>query len=138
MVAPVVDPSLLDPVTLGTFLNDPAIDIDRATLMLTLACNACSVVLDPLPATALAVVLAVATRGYTNPEATTSETTGNSSRTVAVGMNLLPSERQSLELLGGRSGAFSINPLAANAGCGMPWWDRNEINAGIVLDELVE
>jgi hypothetical protein len=38
---------------------------------------------------------------------------------------LEPSALEWRDLLPSQSGAFSINPLAAAAGTGLPWWDTS-------------
>lgn len=131
------------PDQLATFL-DVTFDADdtaRADLMLTLARQVCEGVVTPLPDSALPIVLAVAARTYTNPEAQESQTVGaTSSSWRAAGVLLLRSERLALKSLAGGGGAFTVDPTPSDAGTGVPVWAQNvTFPAGVpTVDEPVE
>lgn len=55
---------IVDTDDLGTYLNDSTINEGRAAMMIDLAQTECENVIGPLPATARAIVMRVAARGY--------------------------------------------------------------------------
>lgn len=111
---------------LATFLGESSLDEARASLMLTLARQACEVYVSPLPDSALGVVLTVAARAYSSPTTATMETAGPFSvQRPAGGVYLTRTERQALKTLAGRGGAFSVDPTPADALQGLNPWNQN-------------
>lgn len=131
---PIASPSDLD-----TYLGlGGTIDVPRATLLLALAEERCSVILTPLPPNARSIVLDVAQRAYTNVVGATSETTGPfSTQLPSIGVSLTASNRRELRFLAGRGGAFSIDPTPADAFTDIPIHARNVqfLNGVPILDE---
>lgn len=124
--AAVADPTSPTVEQLRAFLNLATIDETRGQLMLELAQQACEIYVTPLPDTAKALVLTVAGRAYSNPQAVTAETIGPYSvQRPAAGIYLTRSERATLRILSGHGGAFSIDPTPADAGTGLPSHDLN-------------
>jgi hypothetical protein len=102
------------PSDLQTFLGVPTIDTNRATMMIGLAQDLCETILNPLPANAQAVVLAVAARAFTNPQAVASEGAGPFHVAYQAGVGglfLTRADKANLRRLGGGGGAFSIHLL---------------------------
>jgi hypothetical protein len=107
------------PADLGVYLDDPAIDTVRATLILGLAQDLCETIVTPLSATALPVVLAVAARAFNN--VTSAHQVGLGTAQIAYGsqgsnmgiggLYLSRSDKSTLRRLAGRTGAFSIDLL---------------------------
>lgn len=124
---------------LDTYLGlNGQIDVTRAALVLELAEARCTAVLDPLPSSARGVVLDVAQRAYTNATGVTSESTGPfSAQMPNFGVSLTSANRRELRQIGGRGGAFSIDPTPVDAGRNMPVWDVNTtyLNGIPLLDE---
>ena len=108
------------PSDLGVYLGT-TVDQDRATLMLSLAQDLCASVITPLPVTALGTVLGVAGRAFNN--VTSAHQAGIGSAQVSYGspnssvgiggLYLSKTDVKTLRRLGGRTGAFSIDLLAA-------------------------
>lgn len=132
MADPIVDPSDLE-LMLGT-----PVDFDRATLLLELAEALCeSVVAPPLPDAARAVVLSVAARAYANPQNAQSQSMGPYSASYSQGsatggLYLSRQDRQTLQRLAGRGGAFTIDTMPATAGQNLAWWDTGAPGSGDV------
>lgn len=102
------------------------IDYDRAELILDLAEARCSAILSPLPAAAKGVVLDVAQRAYTNATGANAQAVGSFSVSMpSIGVSLTSANRRELRQLGGKGGAFSIDPTPADAGAGLPVWNQN-------------
>lgn len=107
------------PDDLQTYLGLASIDLDRATLILQLAQNLCEGILNPLPATANAVVLEVAARAFTNAQQLSGASLGtghlqyasNGAGMPVGGLYLSRSDKANLRRLAGSGGAFSIDPL---------------------------
>jgi hypothetical protein len=118
---------------LGTYLADPTIDTDRATLILQLAQDLCETIWSPLGATAIGILLGVAARAFNN--VTSAHAVGIGSANISYGsqgssvgiggLYLSRSDIRTLRLLAGRGGAFSIDPTPADAGEGLMPWDQN-------------
>lgn len=99
------------------------IDVERGTFLLGMAVQACSTIVT-VTDSAKFVVLGVAARVYANPVPQGSQTAGPFNQGGAIGgISLTRAEERQLRRLAGGGGAFSIDPLPANAGCGLPWWD---------------
>lgn len=121
------------PADLGTYLENPAIDTARATLILQLAQNLCETIWTPLGVTAMGILLGVAARAFNN--VTSAHAMGIGSANISYGspgtsvgvggLYLSRSDQRTLRLLAGRGGAFSIDPTPADAGQGLPSWDQN-------------
>lgn len=126
-------------VDFQTYLgSDSSFDFRRGQLVLQLAIDRCAAVLSPLPDSAMGIVFDVAQRAYSNVSGATSATVGPFSQTLPpVGVSLTAANRRELRLLGGRGGAFTIDPTPADAGKGMPSWDQNVtwLNGEPILDE---
>lgn len=104
--------AICEPADLATYLGS-TVDDQRAAQLLQLAQEiAESMVGNPLPLGAEAIVLSAAARGYLNASGVTSETIGpyNIQRPSA-GIYLTKAERASLRRLAGRTGAFSVSIL---------------------------
>lgn len=102
---------------LALYLGVDTVDDDRAALMITLAGDLCSAIVSPTPDGAKAIVLTCAARGYSNPSGAQYETTGPYSvQRPFPGLYLTKSERAALKRLSGKGGAFTVNPLADDAG----------------------
>jgi len=101
---------------LATFLGLTGnLDTARAQQLLDLAVDLCTAVVNPLPSTALAVVLSAAGRAYSNPTGVTTEAAGPFQVTrPSAGVYLTKSERSALRLLTGSGGAFSFDLLPVN------------------------
>lgn len=130
---------ITDVSDLDTYLGlQGQIDAVRASLVLELAEARCTAILSPLPTSARGVVLDVAQRAYTNATGVTSESTGPfSAQMPSFGVSLTSANRRELRQLGGRGGAFTIDPTPADAGTGQPIWDVNTtyLNGIPLLDE---
>jgi hypothetical protein len=115
---------LATPADLGTYLGI-TVDTDRAALILDLAQGLCEGIVSPLPASAKAVVLAVAARAYNN--VTSAHQAGIGSAQVSYGapnsavgvggLYLSRSDKVTLRLAAGRGSAFSADtmPTGVNA-----------------------
>jgi hypothetical protein len=111
---------------LARFIGAP-VDDDRADLMIDLALQACSDYFsDDLPDAAKGTVLSIVARAYSAPVPVSQQAVGPYSVSgQAGGLFLNKREIASLRRLAGGSSAFSINPLAMDAGTGLPPWDAN-------------
>lgn len=108
------------PSDLGVYLGT-TVDNDRAALMLSLAQDLCETVASPLPAAAKGTVLSVAARAFNN--VTSAHQAGIGSAQVSYGapnssvgiggLFLSKTDTKTLRRLAGRTGAFSIDLLAA-------------------------
>jgi hypothetical protein len=120
---PIVDPSDLEAL-LGS-----AVDVNRASTLIELAQQLAESIVSPLPLSARAVVLSVAARAYSNPQNVQAQTVGpytaQYGSAASGGLYLSRQDRASLKRLAGRGGAFSIDPLADDAGAGLAPWDQN-------------
>lgn len=123
MSDPIADPSDLA-ILLGS-----DVDVDRAALLIELAQQLCESIVSPLPASAEAVVLAVALRAYANPGNAQAQTAGPYSASYGAGASgglyLSAQDRATLKRLAGRGGAFTIDPTPTDAGTGLQPWDTN-------------
>lgn len=114
MSRPIVVPS-----ELGVYLENPGLDLDRAKFILAKTQTLCETILTPLPAEADVVVLAVAARAFNNVTSahqvglgSAQISYGSQGSTMGVGgLYLSRADKATLRRLGGRSGAFSIDPL---------------------------
>jgi hypothetical protein len=116
-------PLVVTPDDLALFLGAQVED-NRALMMLDLAKSACSTILDPLTAPAKFVVLSAAARAYSTPVPVGAQTVGPYAASgMQGGITLDRREERQLRRLAGGGGAFSIDPLATDAGTDVPWWD---------------
>ncbi len=121
------------PTDLGTYLGDPNLDQNRATLILQLAQDLAEFVVSPLPSTALGIVLSVAARAFNNVTNAQAISLGTAHIGYAPpgasegigGLYLSRSEQRLLRLAAGRGGAFTIDPTPSDAGQGLMPWDQN-------------
>jgi hypothetical protein len=138
--------TITTPSDLDTYLQlGGTIDIDRANLLLDLAYDKCLSIIEPVPATARGVLLEVAGRAYTN--VTSAHSLGIGSANVSFGaqgssmgigcLYLSRGNIAELRRLGGRTGAFTIDPTPVDAGQGLPVWDQNVtwLNGVPVIEE---
>lgn len=103
---------LATPDDLATFLGIDSIDYARAALILQFAQSKCERVVSPIPADAIDIVVAVAARGFSNPEGVLSETVGPYTvQRGAANLYLTRQERADLRRLAGLGGGFSIDTL---------------------------
>lgn len=101
---------------LGVDVSD--LDGDRADHLMALAYQECLSVVDPLPLTAVRVILDVSARAYTNPTQVQSETVGPYTvQRPWAGVYLTKGDRAALTR--GSGGAFTVTPMAADAGAGL-------------------
>lgn len=116
---------ICDPSDLCAYLGSQ-VDAARATLLLSLAQGLCEAIVSPLPAGAAAVVLDVAGRAYINPGNVQQQAVGPfpvSYGAVSGGLWLTNGNKQTLRLLAGTGGAFTIDTMPATAGQNLNWWD---------------
>lgn len=103
------------------------IDPARAAILLDIAQELCTTIIDPLPANARAVVLGVAVRAYSNPTNVEQQSAGPFAvnyGSAAGGLYLTKQDRATLLRLAGRGGAFSIDLMPAERPP-LPWWDQS-------------
>lgn len=113
---------LATPTELGTFLGDASIDTDRATLLLQLAHDRCETYVNPVPAAAKGIELAIAGRAYTNVSSARQAGIGSAQVSFGApaasygigGLYVSRSEVRDLRRLAGRTGAFSIDLLTVS------------------------
>ncbi|MEU6725470.1 hypothetical protein ABZ917_17320 [Nonomuraea wenchangensis] len=118
---------MVNAVDLALYLDLADINECRANLLIEQATALAESVVKPLPDGASAVVLAMAGRAYANPQAVSSETVGpyTVSRPQA-GLYMTKAETAALKRLGGRGGAFTIDPTPAEATPAPTWpWDMD-------------
>ncbi|SET48356.1 hypothetical protein [Nonomuraea wenchangensis] len=118
---------MVNAVDLALYLDVSEINECRANLLIEQATILAESVVKPLPDGASAVVLAMAGRAYANPQAVSSETVGpyTVSRPQA-GLYMTKAETAALKRLGGRGGAFTIDPTPAEATPAPTWpWDMD-------------
>lgn len=106
------------PSDLGTYLNIASIDPVRATLILQLAQDQCETIVNPLPSTALSVVLDVAARAFVNPQqlqdaslGTAHLQYGSANGSIIGGIYLSRANKISLRRLAGRGTAFCADVM---------------------------
>lgn len=110
---------LIDATDLATYLNDPSIDQDRATLMIVRAQTLCESVLSPLPDTAAGIVERIAGRGYVSAvggrgKQVTSAGSPFGAVPGAGAIYLTRYDKADLRRLAGGGGAFSIDLLPSD------------------------
>ena len=121
------------PADLGTYLGNPNIDTARATLMIQLATDLCSSIVDPLPDSAMGTVLAVAARAFNNVNSAAAAGIGTAHVSYGTtsggsgvgGLFLSRSDKATLQRLAGKGGAFSIDNMPDDAAQGLAPWDQN-------------
>lgn len=96
---------------LALYLEIESINTARAGMLLQMAQDLCESIVTPLPATAKAVVLAVAARPFTNPTGSTQEAVGPYSVQRPGGLYLSRADKSTLRRLAGGGGAFSIDTM---------------------------
>lgn len=106
---------LITPADLAVSLNDPGIDVARATLMIARAQTLCESHIAPLPAGADVVVDRVAGRAYTStlsPRQVAARAAGGQFMgQQGGGVYLTRSDKADLRRLAKGGGAFSVNLL---------------------------
>jgi hypothetical protein len=108
---------------LSLYLGNTVDDV-RADLIIKLAEKLCLSIVNPLLDGAEAVVLDVAGRAYSNPQAVTSDATGPYLTTYGRGMGGLWLTRQNkatLSGLAGGGGAFTVDPMADDVSPSNVW-----------------
>jgi hypothetical protein len=110
MSTPIAQPSDLE-LFLG--MTEGTINQDRATQIIGFAQTLCESIVYPLPSGAEAVVIMVASRAFSNPQAIVSETVGpfNVNRGANGGLYLTRQDKATLQRLNGGVTAFSIETL---------------------------
>jgi hypothetical protein len=151
MPIPVADDDpIVTPDLLSTYLNDPSIDTDRATLIINQAIALCETIEYPLPTDpdgvnqygAQAVVLDVAQRAYSNPTSARSSNSALYSEEVGPfsdgnpgsiggGLWLTENNKSTLRQLAGGGGAFMIDTLASDFVPCLPPWDNGNWYPGL-------
>lgn len=128
---------IVTPADLGVYLGIDIDDDDRAQMLIDDAIGqALSIVAvgdipdtgpteANLPAGSASVIRAAVARLWLNPAGVTQEVSGSFSysRPAASGSMFSKAEIRSLRRLAGRSGAFAIDLLPADAGSCIPPWD---------------
>ncbi|HEY9369740.1 hypothetical protein [Streptomyces sp.] len=118
---------MVNAVDLALYLDLAEVNECRANLLIEQATSLAESVVKPLPDGASAVVLAMAGRAYANPQGVSSETVGP--YTVArpqAGLYMTKAETAALKRLGGRGGAFTVDPTPAEATPAPTWpWDMD-------------
>lgn len=111
---------IVQPGDLGTYLNDPNIDVSRAMMMLSDAQTLCESILVPLPLTAAPIIRRIAARGYVNVSSAQTLAIGTAhigygpstqASPGSGGMYLSRSDKSDLRRLAGGGGAFTIDML---------------------------
>lgn len=122
-------PVSVTPSDLDTLLGlEGSIDTPRATLVISLAENLCSSIVDPIPDNANVVVLSVAARSYSNPDGVAAHTIGPESvqyGSTLGGLYLTKADVATLKRMAGMGGAFTVDPTPADAGKAIYPWDEN-------------
>jgi hypothetical protein len=118
-------PNLVSAQNLATFLGED-VDTARADMLLADAEGLCLDIVDPLPASAPALIRSVAARQYVNPTGVTTENIGpvGYSRPGG-GVYLTRAEIAALRRSAGKGGAFTVDPTPVDAGVGLSAWDVN-------------
>ena len=105
------------------------VDETRARLFISLAEQQCLAYVNPLPKSAMGIVLKLAAQGMANPTFTQTEEAGPFSygmpTTAATGLTLSRGDIRQLRLLAGRGSVFTIDPTPADAGQNIPIWGTN-------------
>ena len=130
MSSPIVTPD-----DLGTYLNDPQINIDRASALIADAQAKCEDIVSPLPASAAVVVKQVAGRAYTSitsPRAAQAAAAGSPFGATPGGFGgvyLTEYDIRDLRRAAGKSSAFSIDQLPSTYATpsDLPYWDQYSI-----------
>lgn len=97
---------------LAMFLNVTFTEAEtaRAEFLLAQATTLAEGLIDPLPDTAAPVILSVAGRAWGNPAGASNETAGPFAVQRPGGLYLTRQDRASLNRLGGKGGAYTIDP----------------------------
>jgi hypothetical protein len=111
---------------LALYLGQDTIDGTRAEFLIEQAVTLAASIISPVPDTAKPVVLAAAARAYINPQAVTQEqeTVGPYSHSVQrpqAGLYFTRAEQAILKRLGGRGGAFTVDPTPADVDPDVSW-----------------
>ena len=107
---------------LALYLGLDQIDGTRADFLLQQALTLAASIVSPVPDTAKPVILAAAGRAYANPQGVTQETVGPYSvQRPLAGLYFTRAEQAILKRLGGRGGAFTVDPTPATANPGVTW-----------------
>ena len=108
---------VIDATDLGTYLNDPGIDTDRAMSLIVDAQALCEDVVSPLPDAAAVIVKRVAGRAYTTilspRQQQIAASGGQFAGTSTGGVYLTQYDIADLRRMAGGGGAFSIDLLPA-------------------------
>lgn len=118
---------MVNAVDLALYLDLAEINECRANLLIGQAIALAESVVKPLPEGASAVVLAMAGRAYANPQAVSSESVGPYSvQRPQAGLYMTKAETAALKRLGGRGGAFTVDPTPEEATPAPTWpWDMD-------------
>jgi hypothetical protein len=107
---------------LDLYLGLAEIDGARADFLLQQALTLAASIVSPVPDTAEPVILAAAGRAYSNPQGVTQETVGPYSvQRPQAGLYFTRAEQAILKRLGGRGGAFTVDPTPVDVDPDVTW-----------------
>lgn len=107
---------------LGLYLNVTEIDGIRADFLLEQAVTLAASIISPVPDSAKPVILAAAGRAYANPQGVSQETVGPYTvQRPQAGLYFTRAEQAILKRLGGRGGAFTVDPTPAGVDPDVTW-----------------
>lgn len=107
---------------LALYLGLTEIDGTRAEFLIEQAVTLAASIVSPVPDTAEPVILAAAGRAYANPQGVTQETVGPYSvQRPQAGLYFTRAEQAILKRLGGRGGAFTVDPTPADVDPNVTW-----------------
>ena len=117
---------------LGTYLNDPSIDVGRAAFLIDQAQTLCESIVTPLPAIASVVVTRVAARAYVTIQSTRQQQLAAAGSPYGAvpssgGVYLTQYDEADLRRGSGGGGAFSINLLPADYVAPGSWGSFNDL-----------
>lgn len=101
---------------LGLMIGQP-VDVDRAEYILSHLGDLARTYVDPMTDAAWSVVMLAAVRLYVNAPGASYQTIGPESAQFTIsGVNFTKNEQAELRRIGGKGGAFTIDPSPADAG----------------------
>lgn len=122
------DPPLGSPTAddVATYLDIENINEKRAELFIAQAMALAASYVDPVPPAGNAIVLGAVARAYTNAQGVTAETIGPYSVTRPTGgVYFTKAETANLKRLGGKGGAYTVDPTPAVLG---DWFDYGPLD----------
>lgn len=107
---------------LALYLGRAEIDGTRAEFLLEQAIMLAGSIISPVPDSAKPVVLAAAGRAYSNPQGVSQESVGPYSvQRPQAGLYFTRAEQAILKRLGGRGGAFTVDPTPVDVDPDVTW-----------------